>query len=124
MGGYVAHDAVASATRSPLSLKRPSMLTWTEKGERLDGEMHSINLFSDAYTRQVGVITFFRTVFPAKQEENHAEDGKEAFPPRNRLRNNEKLTLISSFFKTDLFFLLVFVTHMFHQEAFSLCKYH
>src|SRR6202043_2378251 len=47
MGGYVAHDAVASATRSPLSLKRPSMLTWTEKGERLDGEMHSIPLFSD-----------------------------------------------------------------------------
>jgi hypothetical protein len=26
------------------------MLTWTEKGERLDGEMHSRNLFSDAYT--------------------------------------------------------------------------
>jgi hypothetical protein len=57
MGGYVAHDAVASATRSPLSLKRPSMLTWTEKGERLDGEMHSINLFSDAYTRQVEALT-------------------------------------------------------------------
>jgi hypothetical protein len=57
MGGYVAHDAVASATRSPLSLKRHSMLTWTEKGERLDGEMHSINLFSDAYTRQVEALT-------------------------------------------------------------------
>src|SRR5713226_7571291 len=57
MGGYVAHDAVASATRSPLLLKRHSMLTWTEKGERLDGEMHSINLFSDAYTRQVEALT-------------------------------------------------------------------
>src|SRR5438093_5448122 len=57
MGGYVAHDAVASATRSPLSLKRHSMLTWTEKGERLDGEMHSITLFSDAYTRQVEALT-------------------------------------------------------------------
>jgi len=33
------------------------MLTWTEKGERLDGEMHSINLFSDAYTRQVEALT-------------------------------------------------------------------
>ncbi len=40
--------------------------------------------------------------------------GKEAFPPRRRLRNTEKLTLISSFFGTNLFFLLVFVTHMFH----------
>jgi len=29
------------------------MLTGTEKGERLDAEMHSINLFSDAYIRQV-----------------------------------------------------------------------
>src|SRR5260370_41959719 len=57
MGGYVANDAVASATRSPLSLKRHSMLTWTEKGERLDGEMHSRNLFSDAYTRQVEALT-------------------------------------------------------------------
>src|SRR5712692_1560495 len=57
MGGYVAHDAVASATRSPLSLKRHSMLTWTEKGERLDAEMHSIHLFSDAYTRQVEALT-------------------------------------------------------------------
>jgi len=47
MGGYVAHDAVASATRPPLSLKRHSMLTGTEKGERLDAEMRSINLFSD-----------------------------------------------------------------------------
>ena len=56
MGGYVAHDAVASATRSPLSLKRHSMLTWTEKGERLHGEMHSINLFSDAFTRQVEAL--------------------------------------------------------------------
>jgi hypothetical protein len=33
------------------------MLTWTEKGERLDGEMHSIHLFSDAYTRQVEALT-------------------------------------------------------------------
>src|SRR5207249_9290586 len=41
MGGYGAHDAVAEAPRSPLSLKRHSMLTWTEKGERLDGEMHN-----------------------------------------------------------------------------------
>src|SRR6266852_820363 len=57
MGGYVANDAVASATRSPLLLKRHSMLTWTEKGERLDGEMHSINQFSDAYTRQVEALT-------------------------------------------------------------------
>src|SRR6266849_6508757 len=57
MGGYGAHDAVASATRSHLSLKRHSMLTWTEKGERLDGEMHSIHLFSDAYTRQVEALT-------------------------------------------------------------------
>jgi len=56
MGGYGAHDAAASATRSPLSLKRHSMLTWTEKGERLDEEMHSINLFSDAYTRQVEAL--------------------------------------------------------------------
>jgi hypothetical protein len=60
-----------------------------------------------------GVITFFRTIFPAKQEEIHAEDGKEAFLPRSRLRNIEKLTLISSLFRTNLFFLLVFVTHMF-----------
>ncbi len=45
--------------------------------------------------------------------------GKEAFPPRSRLRNTEKLTPISSLFRTNLFFLLVFVTHMFHQEAFS-----
>jgi hypothetical protein len=27
------------------------------KGARLDGEMHSINLFSDAYTRQVEALT-------------------------------------------------------------------
>ncbi len=33
------------------------MLTWTEKGERLDAEMHSIHLFSDAYTRQVEALT-------------------------------------------------------------------
>jgi hypothetical protein len=39
------------------SLQRHSMLTWTEKGERLDVEMHSINLFSDAYTRQVEALT-------------------------------------------------------------------
>ena len=57
MGGSVAHDAVASATRLPLPLKRHSMLTWTENGERLDGEMHSIHLFSDAYTRQVEALT-------------------------------------------------------------------
>jgi hypothetical protein len=31
----------------PLELQRHSMLTCTEKGERLDGEMHSRNLFSD-----------------------------------------------------------------------------
>jgi hypothetical protein len=48
----------------------------------------------------------------------HAEDGKETFPPRSRLRTIEKQTLISSLFRTNLFFLLVFVTHMFHQEAF------
>ena len=35
MGGEVAHDAVASATGATLSLKRHSMLAWTEKGERL-----------------------------------------------------------------------------------------
>src|SRR5438270_7576060 len=57
MGGYGAHDAVAEAPRSPLELQRPSMLTWTEKGERLDAEMHSRNLFSDAYTRQVEALT-------------------------------------------------------------------
>jgi hypothetical protein len=33
------------------------MLTGTEKGERLDGGMHSINLFSDAYTRQIEALT-------------------------------------------------------------------
>jgi len=44
-GGSVAHDAVAEAPRSPLELQRHSMLTCPEKGERLDGEMHSINLF-------------------------------------------------------------------------------
>jgi len=48
--------------------------------------------------------------------------GKEAFPPRRRLRTTEKLTLISSLFRTNLFFLLVFVTQMVHQEAFSRCK--
>ena len=33
------------------------MLTCTEKGKGLDGEMHSINLFSDAYIRQVEALT-------------------------------------------------------------------
>jgi hypothetical protein len=61
-------------------------------------------------------------IFPAKQEEIPAEDGEEAFPARNRWRNTKKLTLISSFRWTTLFFLLVFVTHLFHQEAFSFCK--
>jgi len=28
-----------------------------KKGERLDGEMHSIHLFSDSYTRQVEALT-------------------------------------------------------------------
>src|SRR5258708_31248559 len=57
MGGSVAHDAVAEAPRAPLALKLHSMLTWTEKGERLDGEMHNIHLFCDAYTRQVEALT-------------------------------------------------------------------
>ncbi len=33
------------------------------------------------------------------------------------MRNTEKLTLLSSRFRTNLFFLLVFVTHRSHQEA-------
>src|SRR6266487_2639116 len=37
----------AEAPGATLELQRHSMLTWTEKGERLDGEMHSRNLFSD-----------------------------------------------------------------------------
>ncbi len=47
MGGSVAHDAVAEAPGATLELQRHSMLTGTEKGERLDAEMRSINLFSD-----------------------------------------------------------------------------
>jgi len=62
MGGSVAHDAVASATGATLSLKRHSMLTWAEKGERLDGEMHSINLFSDAYTAARILLTIRPTI--------------------------------------------------------------
>jgi hypothetical protein len=37
----------AEAPGATLELQRHSMLTCTETGERLDGEMHSINLFSD-----------------------------------------------------------------------------
>ncbi len=33
------------------------MLTWTEKEKGLDGEMHSIHLFSDADIRQVEALT-------------------------------------------------------------------
>src|SRR5205085_8792318 len=75
MGGYGAHDAVASVTRSPLSLKRHSMLTWTEKGERPDGEMHSINLFSDAYTRQVEALTH-KSLFRRFIQSSHSGGSK------------------------------------------------
>ncbi len=69
-----------------------------------------------------GIIPFFRPMFPKlAQEEMQAKDGKEAFPPRSRLRNTEQLTLISPLFRTHLFFQHVFVTHRFHQEACSLC---
>src|SRR6266487_3368897 len=37
----------AEAPGATLPLQRHSMFTETEKGERLDGEMHSRNLFSD-----------------------------------------------------------------------------
>ncbi len=39
-----------------LPLQRHCMLTWTEKGERLDAEMHSINPFSDASIGQVETL--------------------------------------------------------------------
>src|SRR5438874_2353480 len=87
MGGYGAHDAVASVTRSPLSLKRHSMLTWTEKGERLDAEMHSIHLFSDAYTRQVEALTQkspFRRFIQSTHTYYHCADSTAHKIPHNQ----------------------------------------
>ncbi len=57
MGGEVAHDAVALATRGASAAKATFHAHRDRKRERLDGEMHSINLFSDAYTRQVEALT-------------------------------------------------------------------
>src|SRR5439155_4424987 len=41
----------------PWSFSDRIMRTWTEKGERLDAEMHSINPFSDASIGQVETLT-------------------------------------------------------------------
>jgi hypothetical protein len=81
------------------------MLTWTEKGERLDGEMHSINLFSDAYTRQFEALTGSWAILFVNQQNKRILRGRCAenplvFPQSNdgsardgrfRLSTNEEL---------------------------------
>ena len=42
---------------------------------------------AQAILTHIGVITFFRTVFPVKQDAIHAEEGEKAFPPGKWGRN-------------------------------------